>query len=166
MQLIYLLSFLFLSILPAGDRAEEHAVYVSVVEISYGSGKVGKMQAKLFTDDLEDAIFNQTRTRVKLSGNCTRHLELMEAYLKQHLVITINQQAIDYKISGCEKVDISTWLEFSFSCNDDWSAVRIQGDQLMELFPTQSNVFTVKYKDNKRMFRLTTSKRTTEVIFD
>ena len=166
MQLIYLLSFLFLSILPADDLAEEHAIYVSVVEISYGSDRNGKMQVKLFTDDLEDAILNHTGTRVKLNGNCARHLELMEAYLKEHLAITIDRQAIDYNISGCEKVDISTWLEFSFSCNDDWSAVRIQGDQLMELFPTQSNVFSVKYRDQKRMFRLTTSKRTTEVIFD
>jgi hypothetical protein len=145
----------------------DHAVYVSVVELSYTSAtKNGELSVKLFTDDFEDAIQNMTGERVKLTRRCEQNHELMEAYIREHLKLTINNQPVNFSISDCENVDIAIWLNFSFTCDDNWTSLKITGDQLMELFPTQSNVFSINYNDDKRMFRLTNGKKTEVLEFE
>ena len=144
----------------------EHAIYVSVVEIEHGqAGTESSIMVKVFTDDLEDAIQNYSGDRVNLSTSCDKNLGQVDDYFKQHLKLTINNINITYTIQGCENVDISTWLEFSFTANNEWNNLVINGDHLMELFPTQSNVFSIKYEDQKRMFRLTNDKRSTLIEF-
>jgi hypothetical protein len=146
--------------------AVDHAIYVSVVEIvDLPLKQKGSLKVKVFTDDLEDAILNKTGEKFKLTKNCERNLDVVAAYITDHLRLTINEHPVKFTPIGCENVDISIWLEYQFAYTGDWSNVDIYCDHLIELFPTQSNVFSVRYNNEKRMFRLTQSKKSTRLSF-
>ena len=133
----------------------DHAIYVSVLEISYkGDGK-GQLKLKLFADDLEDAIFNHIAKRYDLlKGDCNSANEAILNYLDRHLVLIIDDDPKKLRFIGCELNDISLWTSFEFTAASEWERVAVKADYLMELFPTQSNVVSITHGDQKQMFRL------------
>ncbi len=132
-----------------------HAVYVSVLEVTKQADTAGNLQIKVFTDDLEDAIFNQQRKRVDLQRNDSNQFgEEVSTYFAQHLSLIIDGKKVNYSYLSTEINDISVWLTFSIEAPETWKEVSITADYLMELFPTQSNIVSIKYKGDKRMFRL------------
>ncbi len=138
-----------------------HAIYISVLEVDQGSIKV-----KVFANDLEDAIFNHSQQRLKfLPGNCADNSERVSSYFKDHLEIKINSVVQDYSYYRCDLNDLSIWLTFKFKSPDHWQNVVIKADYLMELFPTQSNVVSVTYQEEKRMFRLVNEAATKMIDF-
>lgn len=133
------------------ERSTRHAIYVSVLEVKQGS-----IMVKVFADDLEDAIFNQAQQRPDLlSGNCNQNKILISNYFEKHLMIKIDGKEQGYRYLACEVNDISIWLTFDFTSLSSWGEVEITADYLMELFPTQSNVVSITYQTEKKMFRLT-----------
>jgi len=111
---------------------------------------------KVFADDLEDAIFNQAQQRPDLlNGSCKQSKILISNYFKKHLIFKIDGKEQDYVYLSCEVNDISLWLTFELNSPATWGEVEITADYLMELFPTQSNVVSITYQSDKRMFRLT-----------
>jgi len=132
------------------DLSSSHAIYVSVLEVEQGSIKV-----KVFANDLEDAIFNHALQRPDLlSADCSESKALIDNYFNDYLAIKIDGKEQNYSYLSCEVNDISLWLTFEFNSPVIWREVEITADYLMELFPTQSNVVSVNYRSDKRMFRL------------
>jgi len=136
---------------------DNHAMYISVVEIEKAvSDNNGFIRVKVFTSDLEDAIFNFSQQRIDLSGgNCKPNAALINDYFEAHLGIKISDEFIKYSLASCEENDLSIWLNFNFISNANWKTVEVKADYLMELFPTQSNIVNIKYEGVIRMFRLT-----------
>ena len=132
-----------------------------MLEVEQGSIKV-----KVFANDLEDAIFNHSQQRLNLlDGECTANKEEIGNYFKDYLKISINNVAQDYSFRSCEVNDISIWLTFKFNSPDIWQQVEIKANYLMELFPTQSNVVSVTYLEEKRMFRLVNDVPSKQITF-
>ena len=150
-----------------GDRSSSHAIYVSVLEIvSPAVNGKGSLKVKVFANDLEDAIFNQVQQRPDLlSGDCSQVNVLLSNYFKAHLTFKIDGREQVYSFVSCEVNDISLWLTFEFASPKIWREVEITADYLMELFPTQSNVVSITYQTEKRMFRLTNDTTTETVSF-
>ena len=161
---LFLLSILYsLSILDLNhkDLDSSHAIYVSVLEVEQGS-----IMVKVFANDLEDAIFNYAQQRLSLvSGDCSKGKALFTSYFRDHLVIKIDGKEQKYSYQSCEVNDISLWLTFEFSSPAVWKEVEITADYLIELFPTQSNVVSISYQTEKRMFRLTKGAITETIKF-
>ena len=161
---LFLLSFFYsISIFapdPEGlDIETSHAIYVSVVEIEQGS-----INVKVFANDLEDAIFNHSRQRPDLlNADCGQSKVLIANYFNDHLTCTIDGKEQKFTLVSCEVNDISLWLTFDFKSPATWGQVELTADYLMELFPTQSNVVSITYQTEKRMFRLT-KESSTEII--
>jgi hypothetical protein len=141
------------------DLASNHAIYVSVLEIESDSDKeTASAMVKIFANDLEDAIFNHSDNRLDLlTGNCDLNSELILNYFYDHLQLIIDGNPQKYSFVGCEINDTSLWLTFEFKSPSKWKELAITADYLMELFPTQSNVVSIKYHGDKRMFRMTNS---------
>jgi hypothetical protein len=159
---LYLLGILYsLGILNLGstEPGTDHAIYVSVLEVEQES-----IMVKVFANDLEDAIFNQSQQRVDLiNGDCRQSKTLISNYFNDHLKIKIDGKEQSYSYVSCELNDISLWMSFTFTSPATWREVEVTADYLMELFPTQSNVVSITYLSNKKMFRLT-REATTETI--
>lgn len=151
---LLLLSFLYsINLIGAGNPVKDsnHAIYVSVLEVTAGS-----LMVKVFANDLEDAIYNQSQQRFNLlSGDCHENKVRIKDYFASHLSCKIDGKLMRYNFVSCEVNDISLWIKFDFTPPPIWSEVEITADYLMELFPTQSNVVSITYHGEKRMFRLT-----------
>jgi Domain of unknown function (DUF6702) len=165
MTVIFLMISLFSPGMFTADAA--HAIYVSVLEVEQEAGtKQGTIRVKVFANDLEDAIFNQSKNRIALqNGDCGQNKSFIGGYFKEHLHLNIDGTPIKYRYVSCEINDISIWLTFEFISPPAWSKVDITADYLIELFPTQSNVVSVTYRNEKRMFRLTKGSTTETVSF-
>jgi hypothetical protein len=155
MNIVILSLLTFISASGLNRNSEEmHAIYVSVLEIEDIEAKSGELRLKVFTDDLEDAIYNQVGIRYDLKGDCNLAQEAIQRYLSDHLELIIDNQKVSIGYISCEINDISLWITFSFSSNGQWTKVDLKADYLMELFPTQSNVVSITLGEEKRMFRL------------
>ena len=88
-----ILSILFLLPLyePNQVHSADHAIYVSVLEIGYNEDhQKGSIKLKIFADDLEDAIHNQSGQRYDLmEGDCDLTYEALSVYLAAHLQLSI-----------------------------------------------------------------------------
>lgn len=150
------------------DNNTDHAIYVSVIEIKE-SGKSNKtsLEMKLFADDLEDAIQNHSGIRTDLRNkDCKDSEALIINYFEDHFLLKINSKKIAIVFVSCELNDMSLWLDFQLDTPDKWQSVEIKADYLIELFPTQSNVVSIEYQDQKKMFRLTYEKTSKMVYFN
>ena len=170
MMKLFLLSILYsLSLLNPGSVAPRtnHALYVSVLEIEKDrSSEKASIMVKIFSDDLEDAIFNHAQQRLDLQGvNCDQGETYINNYFNDHLKLSIDGKEQSYSYLSCEVNDISLWLTFEFTTSTSWNEVEITADYLIELFPTQSNVVSITYHSEKRMFRLTKGSTTETISF-
>ena len=145
------LSLLFFFASPGEDR---HAVYISVVEI-----EAEKIRVKVFSDDLRDAIRNDTGIvpDTAVSDFCDRHHEEIQQYFMKNLKIKINEKPVAYHYESASFEGDSYWINFGFIPEQEWKSIYIEDKHFMELFPSQSNIIKVKATD-LRFDRLTSSK--------
>ena len=164
-MLILAISF-FSFIFSFSEKIEDHAIYVSVIELKEIEGG-GRLSVKVFYDDLEAAIQNSTGLALDLSDvfNCRGYSSDITDYFRSHLTLKINNEDIRYEFSQCEKNGDSIWLEYEFYTNQQWQYLNLENDHFMELFPTQTNVFSVEPTQGKKMFKLTKSESTYELNF-
>ena len=169
MKLFLLSIFYSFSLLNPGSNEHRtiHALYVSVLEIEKErSSEKATIMVKIFSDDLEDAIYNHAQQRLDLQGmNCGQGKTYINNYFNDHLKLSVDGKDQSYSYLSCEVNDISLWLTFEFTTSTSWNEVEITADYLMELFPTQSNVVSITYHSEKRMFRLTKGATTENISF-
>jgi hypothetical protein len=164
---IYLSSFLGL-VRPTDVNNETlHAIYVSVLEVEQPIGKKGgDIRIKVFTNDLEDAIFNKSQERIKLLQNsCDQNKVLVSDYFAAHLQISIDGKPIKYTYVSCEINDASIWFNFNYTAAPAWEEIEIMANYLMELFPTQTNVVSITYHGKKKMFRLLKGEEVEKIVY-
>lgn len=158
-----------ISLLDIGFKVPDvkHAIYVSVLEIAYSTGMAqGSLQVKVFANDLEDAIYHHSKIHLDLqNGKCEQGPEAIIAYFEDHLRFKIDGKLQKIANLSCEVNDISIWLTFDFLAPENWGRVEVKADYLMELFPTQSNIVSITYQAEKRMFRLTQESGTKTINF-
>lgn len=154
--MIKFLLFTCISLVPAVQpfgKEEAHAIYISVLELNQTTKT---LTIKVFANDFSDVLFNLSNQRVNLlKEDCQQYQELIQQYFNSHLVIKVDGTILQPVLQSCEINDTSIWLHFAFSTADTWKKLELKADYLMELFPTQSNIVNLMYKEEKKMFRLT-----------
>lgn len=158
----------FLSILSfdSASLRENHAIYVSVLEIEKVD-ETGHIRIKIFADDLEDAIYNSSQSRIDLiKGDCSQNDVLVSDYFAKHLQLNLDGSNVEYQFISCEVNDISIWFNYEFTTMTTWSELAVKADYLMELFPTQSNVVSIDYQGQKKMFRLVKGDETKTILLN
>jgi hypothetical protein len=139
----------------------DHAIYISVVDISHEKDKTAQISIKVFSDDISDAIFNHSRYRLKFKPDtdCSSQGQYISEYFADHLRLTINQRELEPVFINCEINGDSVWFNFTADTPDDWRKISVMGDHLMELFPTQTNIFNVSDGAHKKLFKLTSANK-------
>jgi len=155
--------FLWLS--PMIWVSNSHAIYLSVVDLNYQS-KATEITVKVFSDDLEDAIYNLTRNRVKMGSDCHGHKEVISSYFSRYLKISVNGNSMKYEWKSCEINDDSIWLSFTGDNPGTIQKISVKADYLMELFPAQTNVINITSGESRRFMKLTINEREATVTFD
>ncbi|MEL7005749.1 MAG: DUF6702 family protein [Bacteroidota bacterium] len=145
---------------------DDHAIYVSVIEIvkseeNYG----GTVKVKVFMDDLQDAIYHRTENRRSYRGGCQANDEELQDYFENYLKLSINSSPVEIKLFDCERLEDAIWLNFEFENEDDWAELQISANYLMELFPTQTNVVSIRNAADQQFTRLNKSNSSARFTF-
>lgn len=171
---LLILAFLSTHSLP---KADDHAIYLSTLtlsdEIPGATPGTPILTVRVFSDDLRDAIRNAFPDQQSVSEEtlCAQHRDQVNAYFSKHLILkTETRQATQSTHSSLsassEEMQISLILTEMSRESDvitvSWFAslpkgcktLTIKADYLMELFPTQTQMVTVKLNGSQQMLRL------------
>ena len=160
------LFFLGLFLLTLTSGAPKHAIYLSVVELTHA--KNSTLTVKVFTNDLQDVIRNYSAKYVPKSEDefVAANRQLIEDYFQKNLLIKINEQRIQIQLKKAVQESDAHFLHFSVRTDLEWNNLEVTGAFFTELFPTQSNIFTLVHKEKKYFGRMTKSEPTYSVTFD
>jgi hypothetical protein len=143
------ISLVFLSLKPI------HPYYVSVSEVRIDTvSKAVNVSCKLFTDDIQDALYRIYKTPVDLSIQSENNNLLLETYIKERFKITIGKKAIPLKFIGYEIEEEATWCYFEFGTLESFGKVIIVNTLLYDFLPEQTNLIHCYYNLNRKSFKL------------
>lgn len=140
-----------------------HAIYVSVTEVKPAGQGQWEISCRLFNNDLEDAIYNQSGNRVSLrtTADIEKEAVLIAGYVNSRFAVAFEG----------EKAGKLRWLKGSAENDSVWAyfataggkVVQIDNNLLTELFPTQQNVVTLEKEGKKSYFRFSADETTQAV---
>ena len=125
--------FLLLPFFGASPEAD-HAVYISVLEIDQQ-----QMKVKVFEDNLQDALRNDSNT--------------VEGYFRKKIKLKINGNAVGFDFENKKVEGDSYWITFRLHEHEEWQSFSLEANYFMELFPDQTNVVKV-LTEEPQFFRL------------
>lgn len=163
--LLFLLSFPFNW---ESQPADDHAIYISLVEVDHKDlGGSATVKVKVFADDMEDAMMNAFKKRIDFldASSCDASKVQVEAYFKKHFSYSINNKLANLTLIHCEANGDAIWFYFKMDCPDKWTRIEVRANFLMELFPTQANIITIYHGDEKRFLKITHTRPEEVVIF-
>lgn len=148
--LLYFLS-LFTSLL----EAEEHAIYVSVIDMEIVDHEIS-MTVKVFEDDLRDALRS-------INGEVYHQLTEddlsdVSTYFDNHLEVGSTCESIKLECTHIRLEGESYQLDFEGKKKIDCQFSSIRADHLMELFGDQRNILNLT-KDGKKQFEILDKKK-------
>lgn len=143
-----ILFFLFLGML--STSATIHEFYVGITEINYSENSESyQITLKLFTDDLENAIYKDSGDSLNL-GNSKEHHQsdrLIFNYIKEHFSLQgENGNTLALNDIGRETQLDVTWIYFESQKMKPLEAIRIKNDIFMEMHPDQTQIVNLIQK--------------------
>jgi hypothetical protein len=137
--------------------ASSHPFYVSVTEIEYiPKNKEIGIAFKTFPDDLEETLRIYSGKKLDLySKEKTINNQLIEQYLKKHLLIAINKTQKPLNYLGYEIDKEAIWIYFSISKINSVKELTITNDVMYEYKPEQTNIVHINIAGNTTSYRLT-----------
>lgn len=140
-----ILLFLFLGILNVPTAV--HEFYVGMTEIRYSENAQSyQITLKLFTDDLEDAIYEKSGDSLNLGNpdELTEADSLIFNYLKAHFALHDESNAIlSLNEVGRETELDVTWIYLETQKMKPLSSLRIKNDIFMEMHPEQTHIINL-----------------------
>lgn len=159
---ILLLSLLFFVL---NSISPNHAIYLSVVELTHS--ETPTLTIKVFTNDLQDIIRNYSTKYVPKSEDefIAANRKLIEDYFQKNLLIQVNEKAAQIQLRKTMQESDVHFLYFSMNADANWVSLEVIGAFFTELFPIQSNIFTLDYKEKKYFGRMTKKYPTYSIVF-
>ncbi|MCB0489627.1 MAG: DUF6702 family protein [Cyclobacteriaceae bacterium] len=152
----------------ASPLAQDHAIYLSVVEVAHETNSAtASVKVKVFTDDISDAVSSMYGERVNLVANVSldQVSQKVAGYFGEHLQLSLNGRPVALKLTQLEPMSDAIWFHFEISCPQRWDELTVKADYLMELFPTQSNVLSITQGEQKRFANIVKSKPVETIKF-
>jgi hypothetical protein len=132
-----------------------HPYYVSVSDIRIDSeSKSVNVSCKLFTDDLQEALYKLNKSEVNLSIQSESQKLMLEQYFKERFKLTIAGKAIPLKLIGYEIEEEATWCYLEFNKFENLGKVIISNSLLYDFLPEQTNLIHCYYNLNRKSFKL------------
>jgi hypothetical protein len=158
--LILLLAFSF--------TIKKHPYYVSVVDIKYDAKqKALQVSARLFTNDLEDALRKTNKKTIDLLNPKTRS-EVDSAlcrYIKERFQISLNSKAQALNYIGYEKEEESIWVYLEIRKTAVPKKMNINTALLYDFLPQQINIIHAEINGVKKSSKVTNPDRKIEFSF-
>ena len=140
-----------------------HQFYISVTSIKHeAETQKIKVRVKLFINDLEESIFQQSGTRIGLWKNkpIANYEDYIKGYLTSKLSITINNSQVPltylkHRVESAEVLeDYVLYCEFEANNISTISSLTISNRLLTEAFDSQTNIINVKANNTRKTINL------------
>ncbi|WP_395049576.1 DUF6702 family protein [Flavobacterium sp.] len=151
------LFFIFIFGLHSFSDSYFHPLHVSTTEISYNNKqKSVEILCKLFSDDFENALRKQNKTKIDLTG-LTLHNEMdliIKKYIQNHLQITISDKKLEQNYIGYEidREVVNVYLEIEPA--KPFKNIKIDDSILCDFFEDQMNIVHVELFGKRKSGRL------------
>jgi hypothetical protein len=151
--MITLFSTFFIYILTGSLAVADHNVHISKCEINElnSEGKL-ELQVSIFYDDLLEAV--GLTMGEELPEDYKSADELIEAFIKSHLVIEINgiEKAMDYIES--HSYPPAVWTTLEIDQKEDIKELKIKNTILLDQFDDQKNIISLPWKGKTKTVAL------------
>jgi hypothetical protein len=155
-------------ILTTSFHVKKHPYYVSVVDVKYDvKQKTLQVSARLFTNDLEDALRKTGKKTIDLLNPKVKS-EVDSAlfnYIKQRLHISINAKPQKIAYIGYEKEEESIWTYLEIKNAALPKTLSIDSKLLYDFLPQQINIIHAEVKGVKKSNKVTNPDSKTEFSF-
>ena len=139
-----------------------HPLHVSVTDIVFDEKeKELEIVIRIFIDDLELSIRNHTKKPeldLLTPKGGLKTDDLVAAYLKEHLFISLDGKSQTTKFLGSQIEDLALVCYVQVSNVKKWSNIEVRNDLIMETHDDQSNLVHVTVKGKVLSMRLTKDK--------
>ncbi len=129
-----------------------HDIHVSVVEIEQQESGEWHFSVRIFLDDMMNAC--GLTPGEELPAGYSSSDELIEAYLKKHLTVTIGgvEQDLLYEESIADQM--SVWIDLALQVDSSVAGeeVKIKNTILLDLFDDQLNLLHLRQDGQRRSF--------------
>ena len=129
-----------------------HPVHISSTQIDLADNERSlEVSVRMFTDDLEEALYAASSRRVRFGSTNVRTLDtLLGAYVTARLRVSPDGREATAKLLGHEREADAVLAFIEVPVNSVPLRVDVQSTLLLELFSDQSNIVHAKVNGRKR----------------
>lgn len=135
----------------------KHPHYVSVTELKYNSlEKTIQGSVKLFVNDFENALKLLSKEKVDLIHvkDTSKTNKMVSKYLRDRLVISINNLPLNYRFLGFEHEQDVVWIYFEGTCGLP-KKILMDNSLLYDFLKEQTNIVHVEANGKKQSSKAT-----------
>ena len=161
----------FVVLLLLGSFAISHRYYFSLSEMKVDTQKKSlELSCKLFTDDVEDALFKLNHSKVDLANSeKNKQVQLqVETYLHERFKIVINGVPVSLHFIGFEVENDVTWFYLESALTSKISGavkVKLMNSLLYDFLPDQTNLTHVTWNEKEQTEKLVNPEKEVEFGF-
>lgn len=161
----------FLLLILCCSLTTAHRYYFSLSEIKVNTEKkTMEISCKLFTDDIEDALFKLNHSKVDLARSTENKAvkEKVFNYLHERLHISINGMPCKMELVGFETENDVTWFYLESQVNVGKISpvkMRVDNSLLYDYLPEQTNVMQVIWNEKERTEKAVNPEKNMEFSF-
>ncbi len=118
-----------------------HPFYMSVTEIrSDNKQQTFTVSVRMFTDDLQSALFKRSNYRGELNDQDGSANEVLTTYIKDRLAIEVDGNAVAFKFIGYETEEEATWSHFEATAFPGTGKITVTNRLLFDFIEGQTNI--------------------------
>jgi hypothetical protein len=130
-----------------------HPLHLGVLHLNINSQNHANIEVRLFTDDLESAVFHFANKEIVIDVLDDNTLKLVSNYLIDKVKIYNGNEAKAIKLLSIKKDKDVTIIEYETTLGD-WSSFKFCCEVFFELFNDQTNLLIVKTPSLEEGFRV------------
>ena len=156
-KIIYSCILLLFPVFTSSIAHPAHAFYVSIMEISWEqNAQSGQLVFKIFTDDLEDAIYFRHRKRINIQESLeeAETLKLITNYVQSHVSVRLEGRTMPWIFEEAENLQDAVSLVFRIERAQIPEEISVSNSILTELFDTQANIIRFDIAGQKKILKL------------
>ncbi len=149
-------------------NAWAHPIYVSVTEIEHNAvDKTLEVSCKIFTDDFEKVLRTEYKTPVDLINpkNKAAMDKLVNAYVQQHLKLTVDGKAVNMKYIGYEIIEEGVYSYYEAAGITQVKNISIYNNLLYEYSPEQMGLMHITVSGNRKSTKLNNPENRANINF-
>lgn len=133
-----------------------HPYYVGVTEVNIDpkTKHIG-LSCKLFVDDVQDVVFQQTGQKINLTVKSPQNLALLKNYLKSHVKVKWGNTDLPMLMLGYDIEEEGVWCFLETSFKGRAQSLTICNRALYETVETQTHFLHVNYGTVKQHWKIT-----------